>query len=360
MKRIFVSNCEGPIFKNNNALDLTAHFVPEGDRIYDIANKYDYVHANFPKRKDYVLGNTPKLVLPFMLAFDASNKSVEEFCSENAVLMPGSKETLSYLKGVAPSFLVSMSYEHCIRALCREVGFPLENTYCMKANIDEIELSPKEKAKLKSLAWEIGGMPPITITATAKSLRDLSPRDQETIKRLDKIFWNEVTGTRSKRILSDVNLSSATEKAGAVHNILLSASALPEEVFYVGSDYTDVEAMRLVREAGGLAVSFNGDESAVRNAEVSVISTDNAPICILADLFIRFGKAEAVDAAGNFDKDALWRGNADPAQLDRLFLLHPDSWPNVCVVSEWNVGKTIAECSEFKKTGQMRAKQGED
>ena len=42
------------------------------------------------------------------------------------------------------------------------------------------------------------------------------------------------------------------------------------DVMYVGDSITDVEAFKLVRENGGLTVSFNGNEYAVRNAEVAV------------------------------------------------------------------------------------------
>ena len=79
MKHIFVSDCEGPIVRNNIAFELTSNLVPEGDRVYDILYKYDYIHACFEKKNEYTCGNTSKLVLPFLLAYDATNKTVEEF-----------------------------------------------------------------------------------------------------------------------------------------------------------------------------------------------------------------------------------------------------------------------------------------
>ncbi len=350
MKRIFVSDCEGPIAKNEIARKLTAHFVPEGDRIYDIITQYDYAHANFPKRKDYAVGNTSKLILPFLLAYDASNKSVEEFCAENLVLLKGSKETLNYVQTVSEAFIVSTSYEHYVRALCRELNFPLERTYCTKLNLDEYQLNPKEKAKLKALAWEIGGMPPINIPANAEYLWDLSEKDQATIKRLDRIFWNEITGTRCKRIFSDVNVAGEAEKANAIQDITKSLSASLADVMYVADDVTDVEALKLVKEGGGLTVSVNGDEAGVKNAEVAFLTEDSRAISVLADLFLRFGKAEAVNIAGNFDKDALWRSPADPALLDRLFELYPAAWPKAYVMSEWNSESVASESNEYRIT----------
>ena len=43
-----------------------------------------------------------------------------------------------------------------------------------------------------------------------------------------------------------------------------------EDVMYVGDSITDVEAFKLVRDNGGLTVSFNGNSYAVKNAEVAV------------------------------------------------------------------------------------------
>ena len=34
LKRVFVSDCEGPLTKNDNAYELTAQFVPDGDKIF--------------------------------------------------------------------------------------------------------------------------------------------------------------------------------------------------------------------------------------------------------------------------------------------------------------------------------------
>ena len=44
--RIFISDCEGPISKNDNAFELAAHFVPKGDRFFELVSKYDDILAD--------------------------------------------------------------------------------------------------------------------------------------------------------------------------------------------------------------------------------------------------------------------------------------------------------------------------
>ncbi len=349
MKRIFVSDCEGPVAKNDIAYELAAYFLPEGDRIFDTIQKYDYVHAAFPRRLDYKLGSASKLVLPFLLAFDADNATVEEFCASNLVLLKGSEVTLNYVAQLGDAFLVSTSYEHYVRALCRAAGFPLENTYSTEVNLDDFQLNSKEKGKLKSLAWEIGGMPPINIPSNATSLKNFSSKDQATINRLDKIFWKEVAGTHCKRIFSDVKIASEAEKANAVAEVAGNLSSSLENMMYVGDDWADVEAMKLVKEGGGLTVAINGDAAAVRNAQLAILSDNSEVISVLADLFLRYGMTNVTTAAGSFDRDALWRSSANPALLDRLFALPPSSWPKVYFVSQWNAESIADESELFRK-----------
>jgi hypothetical protein len=122
------------------------------------------------------------------------------------------------------------------------------------------------------------------------------------------------------------------------------------DVIYIGNDLSDVDAMKLVRSCGGLAICFNGDESAVRSADIAVLSDDYSPVSVLADLFLRAGKAEAESAAGNFEKDVLWLSSADPTLLDRLFELHPNAWPKVYIVSEWTVETIVSQINNFRET----------
>jgi energy-converting hydrogenase A subunit R len=306
-----------------------------------------------------MVGNTSKLVLPFLLAYDANNQSVGEFCADNLVLLKDCKETLSYAQSISEAFIVGTSYEHYVRALCKEIGFPLENTYCTKVNLDKFKLTEKEKSKIKSYAWEISGMPPINTPANAKSLKDLSSRDHTTVKRLDKIFWDEIAGTNCRKVFSDVNIAGWAEKILAIQEIVSTYSSPLKDVMYVCDDATDVEAAKLVRTGGGLTVSINGDGAAVRTAEVAVLSDNSRAISVLADIFLRFGRAEALNAAGNFDRDFLWRSPANPVLLDHLFELYPMAWPKVYVISEWNMESIVDESNQFRKTvkGELFNKQ---
>lgn len=341
-KRAFISSCEGCISRNNNLFDLASHFVPEGDRIYDMVTKYSYVNANFSHKKDPKIATASALVLPFLLAFDANNKNVEQFSADSLILSDHCKEALEHLSDISNAFILSSSYEHHARAICRETGFPLENFYCTRVNLDKLVLSESEKSKIKSLAWEIGSMPPMKLSPYARSFRDLSGDDQKTVRKLDDIFWKEISRTKCKAIFNEIRVINNAEKVNILQNLAESTASSLEDFIYVGVDFSDVDVMKLVKSSGGASVSFNGQEYTVRSADIAILSKDYAPVGLLADLFLRFGKDDALRAAGNFDKEALWLSSADPKLLHQMLETKGKSWPKVFIVTEWNVEKIVA------------------
>jgi energy-converting hydrogenase A subunit R len=115
LKRVFVSDCEGPISKNDNAYELTAHFVPDGDKLFSIISGYDDVLADIVKKSGYNAGDTLKLILPFLKAYDITDQLMQEFSAKNLLLIAGTKDTLHYIAGMAEAFIVSTSYEHYLR-----------------------------------------------------------------------------------------------------------------------------------------------------------------------------------------------------------------------------------------------------
>ena len=68
VKRIFISDCEGPISKNDNAFELAANFIPNGDKLFANISKYDDVLADVLQKPGYSAGSTLKLILPFFKA----------------------------------------------------------------------------------------------------------------------------------------------------------------------------------------------------------------------------------------------------------------------------------------------------
>ena len=349
MKRVFISDCEGPISKNDNAFELTSHFVPNGNKMFTIISQYDDVLADVLKRPAHKAGSTLKLILPFLKAYDVTDTKMQEFSAQNLLLISNIKDTLQHIRNVAYAFIVSTSYEHYIKALCQALGFPYENTYCTRISIDKYHLAEEEKTKLKEIAKEISQMPMIEIPPNAKSITDFAEQSQEAIRRLDEIFWKEIACTDCGRIFSEVNPVGGSEKAESVKDIVQKVDVALANVMYVGDSITDVEAFKLVKDNGGLTVSFNGNQYAIKTAEIAVLSENSIVTAVIADVFSRFGKKQALSLVENWNSEALKKSTINQTLLNNLFKLYPRELPKVKIITSENMEILAKESSEFRK-----------
>jgi len=349
VKKVFISDCEGPISKNDNAFEITSHFVPNGDKLFTVISRYDDVLADILKRPHYKAGDTLKLILPFLKAYDVTDRKMNEFSAQSLVLISGIKDTLKHIMDVAHAFIVSTSYKHYIKALCQALDFPYKNTYCTKLSIDKYHITEKEKTKLKEIAKEIAQMPIIEIPSEAKSLKDFSKKNQKIIWRLDEIFWREIACMKASGIFSEVNPVGGGEKADAVKDAVKRTGVSLADIIYVGDSITDVEAFRLVRENGGLAVSFNGNQYAIKNAEIAILSEHSIATAIIAYAFSQFGKQQALSLFENWSCEALKKSPINQTLLNSLFKLYPKELPKVKIITRENMEILAKESSEFRK-----------
>jgi energy-converting hydrogenase A subunit R len=348
--RIFITDCEGPISKNDNAFELTSNFVEDGNRFFAVISKYDDVLADIVKKPNYKAGDTLRLILPFLKAYGATDKKIRDFSSKNVLLVPGAHTTLTFVRKIMPSFIVSTSYEQYVSALCIVTGFPFENTYCTCLNMDKYYIPQEEITRLKKLGKEIAQLPLIEIPHNVNSLSAFSLRDQKTIDRLSEIFWGELSNMNSGKIFSDVNPVGGIEKARAVEDIVKKLDSSFDMVMFVGDSITDTPALKLVRDNGGLAVSFNGNGYSVRESEIAIISGDTTVTSVIADVFQRLGKEEVLKMVNEWGPSGLEKYCVVPKLLRRISLLLSDGFLQVERVTEDNNERLMRESSVFRKT----------
>jgi energy-converting hydrogenase A subunit R len=318
VKRVFISDCEGPISRNDNAFEITARFVPDGDRLFTLISKYDDALADVLKKPGYSAGSTLKLILPFLRAYNITDKLMEEFSAKNLILIANSKETLRHVRTIAIS-------------------------------IDKYAVTTQEKARLRELAQEIAQMKLINIPPAATSIQDFSVEAKETITRLDEIFWTEIPKMSIGKVFSEVTTVGGEQKAEAIADILSRLQARLSDVMYVGDSITDVEAFKLVKENDGLTVSFNGNSYAVKNAEVAVQSENSTVTSLIADLFCAHGREGTLQVLENWNREALRKSQVSQPLLDKFLALYPEALPKVQIVTPRNMELIAKESSEFRK-----------
>jgi energy-converting hydrogenase A subunit R len=350
VNRVFVTDCEGPISKNDNAFELTAHFIPDGDRFFANVSKYDDVLADVVKKEDYKAGDTLRLIIPFLKAYGATNKKIKDFSEKNVLLVPGAKDTLTFVRTIMSSFIVSTSYEQYISALCALTGFPFQNTYCTRLNMDKYQISNEETEQLKEVTKEIAELPMVEIPKDATSVSDLSKRDQMTVAHLNEIFWKEIPRLKSGRMLVDVNPVGGTEKARSVEDIAKKMNCSFDCVMYGGDSITDAPALKLVKKNGGLAVSFNGNSYSVRESDVAVLSGNTVVTSVLADVFSRLGKKGVLGLVDDWTLAGLKKYCNNSVLIDQMNDVFSGGFPQVERVTSSSVERLISESCVFRKT----------
>ena len=186
--RVFITDCEGPITKNDNAMELCGHFIPQGERFFSAISRYDDYLAYEERRPGYKAGDTLKLIAPFLIAFGVTERVIEEFSREHLLLMPKADRVLRHLQRVMPLYLVSTSYEPYIRALCSLVGLPLERTFSTRWPQGEIRLREEDRRDLEDLAQEIVNLPPLRWSQGG----EVEEGSRGTLERLNEIFWDDL------------------------------------------------------------------------------------------------------------------------------------------------------------------------
>lgn len=330
MRKLFVTDCEGPISLNDNAFELASHFIPDGDRFFAAVSRYDDILAYEIKRPGYNAGDTLKLITPFLKAYNVTNDKIVEFSKENISLVPWARQLLQRVQGFMPSYIISTSYMQYIEALCKLINFPLENTYYTKLDIDSHELPEDERQKLFQFKDMI-----------------VEGADFET---MDRIFFKEIPRMRIGKLLEDVKTVGGEGKRLALKEILEKEKLPIKSTLYIGDSITDVEPLRYTR-GRGLAVSFNGNHYAVKEADIIIIAENALPIGLIADLHSRFGRDYIIEFVKAYTRDperALENFRISHNILEEFMETFKEKFPRMLIPDD-NIKEITEESLQMRK-----------
>jgi energy-converting hydrogenase A subunit R len=336
--RQFISDSEGPITRNDNAFEVCSDLIENGGSFFKTISRYDDILADILQRPNYKAGDTLRLVLPFLKAYGATDSSILDFSRKNILTVPGARKTMRFVQEFMTPFIVATSYEHYISAVCDAIGFPMENTYSTALDLDSVKMEPWEGDMLKRYALEIARMDEIKVPDGARSIEELRTKDRKTIERLDEIFWEELTDLSAYQLILEVNPVGGEEKASAVLDIRRRTGIGLEDTIYVGDSITDIQAFQLVREGGGLTVSFNGNEYALRDAEYAVIADNTVITSVLAEAFHKAGLEGIESLVEEWTLDGVRStGLVNPYLMREFEKVFPDKLPTVARITPHNI-----------------------
>lgn len=301
VKKVFITDCEGPLTLNDNAYELAAEFIEDGDRLFKIISRFDDYLVDDLKKENYHAGDTLKLIVPFFKLAGLTNDKMIDFSRENIFIVKGSKATLALANELMDAFIVSTSYGQYIEALSNFMEFPFENTYHTQLDLDKnTNYNDGESSSSISKA-SVGAKSPKFIAELEKieEFRKIILQHGEAKKEdfdiLYDIFFNEIPKLEISSYIENVKTVGGKGKQIAVEDIVERLSLEEGSIFYIGDSITDVEPLNYARENGGISVSFNGNEYPLKVAEIAVVSENTIPTSILIDLHSRYDRDYILD-----------------------------------------------------------------
>ena len=270
-EKSFITDCEGPLTLNDNAFELAAKVIENGDELFKVLSLYDDYLADVVKVENYKAGNTLKLILPFFACENLTNRDMVEFSQNNIYSVRDSKFLLSYLKKAMNIYIVSTSYGQYIEAVSYYMDVDFKNTFYTDVDVDVLNLDDGEIEKIEQF----------------KKLILENPDDYELF---DDIFFNQITKMGIYEKIKDIEVVGGEGKKLAIDKIIERDGIDINNILYIGDSITDVEPLQFARKNNGISISFNGNEYPLKVAEIAIVSPSAVTTAVIANIYAKYDK----------------------------------------------------------------------
>ena len=290
-EKSFITDCEGPLTLNDNAFEISAHFIENGDELFKILSLYDDYLVDIVKKENYKAGNTLKLILPFFVCENLKNKDLIDFSINNIYAVNDSKFLLKYLKNAMNTYIVSTSYGQYIEAVSNYMEVPFVNTFYTNVDVDVLKLNEEEIKKVSEF-------------------KELILKNPEDYKLFDDIFFSEIPKMAIYDEIRKIEVVGGEGKKLAIDGIIERDGIDINNMLYIGDSITDVEPLAFAKDNNGISISFNGNEYPLKVAEIAIVSPSAVVTAVIANIYANFDKNKVLEFINNYN---------DVENLENLF-----------------------------------------
>ncbi|MBO4357180.1 MAG: hypothetical protein J5813_03295 [Candidatus Methanomethylophilaceae archaeon] len=348
--RYIVCTCRGFLTKNNDLRDLCGKFIENGEHVFDVIERYDRLTSYVLNREDSTSGSYYKWCVPFLKAYGATDHLIYKYSKEDLEMLGNAKRTMNYISNLLPTYLNTSTYEHGMLEVLDRIDSPLIQMSCTNLCIDQCMMGRAESRKLRDIAKEIGELKVPDKFYELNVPTELMDEDIQIIKKMDDIISNRIPDAGAMSLMESTDALTSHRKAYRMLDIRRLTAIDLDCTMYIGSSSTDFQPMDLIHEAGGLSVSYNGEDFAVRGATIAVLSEDTTVGAIFASMFTDKGPQAAIELAENWDRKYLKNTNFPDSNLMDTFLReHPGQLPEVYVLNNNNVDEIAKRSDEYRK-----------
>lgn len=333
-EKSYITDCEGPLTLNDNAYEMADKFIENGGELFKILSLYDDYIVDIVKKENYKAGNTLKLILPFFVVENLTNRDFIDFSKDNIYAVRDSKFLLNYLKNAMNTYIVSTSYGQYIEAVSNYMQLPFENTFYTKVDIDSLKLNDEEIKKIIEF-------------------KDLILKNPDDYELFDDIFFNQISKMGIYEKIRDIEVVGGEGKKLAIDEIIRRDDINQDQIFYIGDSITDVEPLAFAHKNNGISVSFNGNEYPLKVAEIAIISPSAVATAVIANVYAENDKNYVLEFIKDYnDSEDLEKifddYNIDEDIKNKFFEVFADEYPLIQTVTDENYEKILKVSKEMR------------
>ncbi len=296
---------EGPLSPQDNAYEVLG-LAENGYKIFEIISRYDDI-LTLEGREGYEPGDTLKLIVPFLIYHGITEEDIKKV-SADAKIVSGAEKLISELKAEGwKVYIISTSYRQHAMNIASKLGVSQNNVACTELNLEEfkglegIELVGEVEEKILELFPE--------------------PEDNKIKELLDSFFFKELQKTELGKAFNRVEVVGGARKVRALKEFLRRDGGKLNSSVATGDSITDFKMLKEVKEAGGLALVFNGNSYSLPYGDIAVASESLYSLKPLFTAFSQGGKEKAVKAAELEQKEAYY-AVVEKSNLEELVEVH--------------------------------------
>ncbi|WP_202319147.1 haloacid dehalogenase-like hydrolase [Archaeoglobus neptunius] len=265
---MFFTDWEGPWILTDFALELTMA-VFNNERFFRNLSLYDDYLAYEVKKEGYEAGYTVKLLVPFIAAADITEARLANIAELTAKFVPDASEAMRRLQKMWKPVVISTSYRQYLEETASMIGVEgyLHGT---DVSFDRIKISSELRSYLISTVDKIAGL-----------------KGEELFRFLDDLF----STPEIEEIVSSVRAVGAGEKAEILRCYCEEYSI--EFPVAIGDSISDYKMFEVARKLGGVAVAFNGNEYALKHADIAIVSSTAMSEAAVVELLLRRGMVDS-------------------------------------------------------------------
>jgi len=345
-----VCSCKGFLQLNNSSRDICKRFVDNGDKLYDLVSRYDDIITYVLNRSEGRSGSTVRFIAPFLKAFGMTDYAAMEYCGGTMKLMPEAKRVMKHMMETLPAFITTSSYEHNVLNLCNELDIPRAIVDCTEVAFDEHDISRQEAKIIREMANTITRLRMPRQEYELNIPVKLQQDEVDMVMTLDEIFNEKLRDMSVSNMMRQFRPVGANEKAYFLIELRKRTNIDFDGTAFIGGDITDIHALDTIRDRGGLAMSFNGCDFAVRKSNVAVMSRDCTAAAVLVQEFYNEGIEAVFDLIENWNRETLKKKDfPDPYLMSSMLASNSKKLPEVHIVNKDNMDEIAKKSDKYRK-----------